>query len=179
MNLSTIKGALYGWAAATVAGGTVVYWNEPDAPRPPAPSVRLRLIGLPSLVGQDELRDVTGDANAFRILGPRSLTLSVTAYGDTAAQAASDLASSLSGPDAMATLHGGGLSSLSVSPLRDVSELMETKWEQRVNFDVELLATEDLTVTPGVIEHVEASGQIKSETGATAETVALTVDKSP
>ncbi len=160
MNFTTIKAALYSWAATVVGGGVTVYWGEPNGPRPANPSVRLKLIAGPTMVGLDELRDVAGDDDAFKVVGTRVLTLSVTAYGDAALQLVSDLQTSISNPEATAGLSAANLAASDTSAPRDLTALLETKYEQRYQFDVTVLATEELTTEPGVIETVVGTSSI-------------------
>jgi len=165
VNLAAAKQAIWNWAsvAATASqSGTTTYWDNPDAPRPPVPAVRLKLIGGPQMQGLDAVQPSTTSADAFNIVGPRTLTLSVTCYGDAAEQLASDLQTSLSDPNTAVTLDGANLASLTTSAIRDVSTVLDTKTEQRYQFDVEISATEVLAVAPGSIQDVTGSGTVNA-----------------
>lgn len=172
MNFAAIQTAIYAWASARATAtqaGTTVYWDNPNAPRPPNPSVRLKLIGGPFQVGLDELRD-GGNSTDFLIVGPRTITLSVNAYGDQARQLISDLLTSLSDPLTQATLDTGGVSSLKASAVRDLSQLLDTKFEQRFQIDIDLLAMESTVVQPGDVQHMTGTGTL---TGSQGETITI------
>lgn len=175
MNIAGLTAALVSWAAAAASTATVFY-GEPNGPRPPSPSVRLKIIAGPTLIGLDEVTSVPDNPNDFNLQGPRELTLSVMATGATAHQLASDLITSLSDPNVQDSLWASNLTSLSTSPIRDVSALVETKWEERFQFDVELMATEQTTIQPGVIESVAGSG---TATGTASGTPITSPFKSP
>lgn len=167
MNLAAAKQAIWNWAsvaATTSQAGTTTYWDNPDAPRPPMPAVRLKLIGGPQMQGLDEVQPSTASADAFNIVGPRTLTLSVTCYGDQAEQLASDLQTSLSDPNTAVTLDGANLASLTTSEIRDVSTVLDTRTEQRYQFDVEISATEVLAVAPGAIQEAKGTGAVSGGT---------------
>ncbi len=170
MNIETIQAAVFSWANAALnadpaAPTTTVYWDEPEAPKPAAPALRLNLIAGPTMFGLDELRSVAGDADAFEIVGPRSFMLSVTAFGSTAFQLIADLQTSISDPTQMQVLEAANVAVLSTSSPRDVTVPLETKFETRAQIDVTLLATEDKVVTPGVIGKVAIDSTVGSETG--------------
>jgi hypothetical protein len=176
VNLGTITDALVAWATAGAPSATV-YYGEPNGPRPSPPAVRLKLIGGPTTNGLDAIVDVTGDPNDFNIIGERELTLSVTCIGPTALQMASDLQTSLSDPAPQQALSDAGLTSLHSSDLRDVSAMVDTKWEQRCQFDVELMSTEIKVTTPGVIESISGTGTVTGSTSGTIN-IPLAVSKS-
>jgi hypothetical protein len=172
VNVQALQTALVGWASGVMGGGVTVYYGEPNGPRPLPPAVRLKLVGGPDLLGQDMVRSVIGDPNNFNIEGPREFMLSVTAIGDTALQMASDLQTSFYDPATQIVLDTGNLSMLSTSGLRDVSELIDTKWEQRRQFDVTMLTQELVAIQPGVIESTEAAGS-----GALSSTPSISATK--
>lgn len=169
MNFADIKSAIYDCLDAYLNGVSpvaTIYWGEPNAPRPANPSVRLKLIGGPGMLGQDELRDVDGDPDAFLVTGPRELTLSVTTYGDTALQMISDLQTMLGMYEHVeTTLSVANVSVLETTAPRDLSTALDTEQEQRAQFDVMLLATEEVSSEPGVIEDVEAESSIGGNQG--------------
>lgn len=169
MLIADYKSAIYVWANAVLNGdgqGVTVFWGEPNGPRAPNPSVRLKLITGPAMIGMDELRQDDEDPPNFSIVGPRTMTLSITAYGDLAAQMISDLQTSVSDPSKVATMDAAGVGVLSFGPPRDLTELLETKFEQRHQVDANLIVMEEVTSKPGTIESVEVGGSIEKPDGA-------------
>lgn len=165
MNFSDINRAIFAWVKSAVSGipGTVVFWEDPSAPRPNAPSVKLSYLTGPTMIGLDELRPTSADPNAFEILGSRQMILSVNAYGNgtDALQILSDLQTSISDPSAMAGLAAVKVSVLRTSPPRDINVATNTRVESRTQIDITLLATE-LKALPGVvpIESAELNANI-------------------
>lgn len=157
MNLVALQSAVVAWART--ASGLAAVWAEPNAPRPAEAYCRLNLIGPRKVGGDDQVVSIPNTVD-FEISGLRAFTLSVNIYAKDAAQRASDMITSLSKPSVLATLSTANLSVTSVGDPRDLSQLLETKVEKRVQFDVELLTTETAVDQPGVIEDVEASGSV-------------------
>lgn len=171
MNFAAIEAAVYQWVDASVPDGVTVIWDLPDAPRPQGSSIRLSFISGPTMIGHDEIRDVPESETAFRIVGPRSLVLSVTAYGTDCFQIISDLQNSLSDPDKRAILSTQNITVLNQTSIRDVTVALETKYERRAQLDFSMLVSEDITINPGVVEHVEVTASVEDITGT------ISVDK--
>lgn len=166
MNIAAIKTALYAWAVLALNdAGVTVYWDEPDGPRPPNPAVRFKFVSGPTMVGLDEMRPTDADPAAFAIVGPRTFILSASAYGDTSADLISTLQTSASDPAKVQALGVAGVGILSFGPPRDLSELLETKWERRHQVDVNLLVTEYVATAAGIIENLEATSTINPPDG--------------
>jgi hypothetical protein len=158
MDITAIKASIYSWAHAALPGITV-YWDIPGAPRPPSPSIKLTLLG-PGKLGEDEIRNVAGNDVNFEIYGPRTLTVSINAYGPESQQLMSNLQSSLSNPDMLSFLSAGKLSVTSEGTIKDLSALVDTHIERRMQMDIGLLTTESIVVLPGLIEEVHIASSI-------------------
>lgn len=159
MNFGNIKAAIYQWVAAVHGAPVTVVWDEPEAPRPHDPSVRLSFISPPSRIGIDELRP--GDLeDQFRIVGPREMLLAVTAYGDDSDALIMALETSVSDPSKMAILYAEGVTILENTKARDVTVAVETKFEKRTQMDFTLLTMEDLPIEVGEITEVEITSDI-------------------
>lgn len=162
MDYAAIKAAIYAWVSSAV-GAVPVVWDEPEAPRPPLPSIRLSFTVAPSRIGVDELRPDESSADAFRIVGPRPFELGVTAYGNNAFQLISQIETSVSNPYAMALLQAANVSVLSNSPNRDVSANLKTKSETRAQMDFSMLTMENTLIQPGSIEATEVGADLYSD----------------
>jgi hypothetical protein len=167
MDMTAVKKAIYDWVVLALSTPTPppIYWGDQNAPRPDNPSVRLKFIAGPNMVGLDEIRDVEGDPDLFAIVGPRTFLLSVTGQGDTAINLVSQLQTSVSDPSKVAKLGEDGVSILSIGTSRDVTQLMETKYETRHQVDVNLLVTEYVETELGVIEDLELGSTLETPAG--------------
>lgn len=162
MNFAAIEDAIFNWVTTVLDPAVTVIWDEPDKPRPESPSARLSFLQGPTTLGLDEIRDNPADPQGYRILGQRTMVLSVMAYGDLSFQIISDLQTSMADPNLMDVLHAVNVSILSSSSMRDVTTPLETKYEKRAQMDFNLLASEDKAITPGTVSGIS----LESQTGA-------------
>lgn len=162
MQFEAIHQAIFDWVKSAVSEtpGVTIYWDEPDAPRPPMPAVRISFLTGPTMVGQDSLSPVANNPNQFKITGRRTMLLSVNAYGDEAMQLLSDLQTSISNPLDMEILSAVRVSVLNTSAPRDINTALETKIESRGQMDITLLATEEKIVGLSYIESTEVLGHV-------------------
>jgi hypothetical protein len=158
VNITAIKTAIYQWARAALPGITI-YWDSPGAPRPPSPSIKLTLLG-PGKLGEDEIQNVEGSLTDFRITGPRTLTVSINSYGSESQQLMTNLQSSLSNPDMLSILSAALLSVTDEGTIKDLSALVDTHIERRMQMDVNLLTVESIIIQPGYIDEVHISSSI-------------------
>jgi len=156
MNISTIKTALFNWANSNSSGMTVV-WSDQAAPRPTRPYVLLKLSGAYHVAGNDELRPNQTTA-IYDVVGHRRMILKVQVGGDSIQQKAHDLNFSLGKPSVLSTLRASGISISSPGDMINLTEYLETKFEERFAFDVELLAVATSTDNNGYFDKTEISG---------------------
>lgn len=168
MDVEALKKGVFTWVTAVVAASqpdkpTAIVWNNPNAPRPPLPYFRLNLIG-PTRIGHDEIRDVgLHSGNDFQLTGPRTFNLRVDSYGHDTQQEITDVQTSMSDPNNQATLRSVGLAFSTETGIIDLTELVNSVFERRYQFEVTLLAHEDVTVRPGVIGNTEINSIVTGD----------------
>ncbi len=154
--IATIKTALFTWANSN-SGGSPVVWADQAAPRPPRPYIVLRLSGGFRVSGADEIRATT-TPGVPEIVGHRRFICAIQVHGTGIQQKAEDLNFSLGKPSVLASLAIAGVSIISEGDIVNLSEYLETKFEERYAFDVEFLALAASTDNTGYILETEISG---------------------
>lgn len=172
IDLSAVKTALYTWAN-TASGITVVFADQ-SAPRPAKPYISLKVTGLNS-IGHDYegLPDATGDAS-FR--GNREFQVYAQTIGSNAIQYAEALHSSLEMRASRDQLATAGIVFVENLGINDITELLETEWEERAQIDFRFRIASVDTENVGLIEHVEVTQTINDVDGSTIETSTYTVN---
>lgn len=156
MNIATIKAAIYSWAFAN-GGGLSVVWSDQASPRPTRPYIDLRLNGPFRVAGQDEMR-LSNTNGVPDIVGHRRLILAVQVRGDSVMQKAEDLNFSLGRPSVQALFRLSNISITNEGNLTNLSQYIETKFEEIFAFDVELLAVASGSDNTGYINKTEITG---------------------
>lgn len=164
---STKETAIRTWIVAAL-NGTIpadkIIWEDENAPRPAPPYVALRVTAGPvRLGGDDAITHLTGDN--FQLKGHRQITLSIKTIGLHDMAALSLVQNSVHKP----TVHEGvlrpaGLAIARVEPPVDLSLLVESGQEPRMNMDVLLMFATTTTDAVGYISKVEFEGKVASET---------------
>jgi hypothetical protein len=159
----SIEEALYEWASQSLARlapailATVIFQNE-NGPRPDKPYVAIKIQG-PTKVGSiDDERVVEGE---FTQSGIRSVPITVAAYGEQAFDLITFLQTALEFNVDLLLAHGFGVGP--INPAVDLTQLLDTQFEKRVQFDFELFVPNNVSIGGGgmeAIESVESPGQL-------------------
>lgn len=154
MDVAAIKKTLYDWAVR-VTGGTAIH-EYGDGPKPGKPYVVMNLIGPQKPGFTDSVRGVdTGDLD-FEQSGDRSLNVSVNVYDDTDAITwAAALQSSLDNPVEIETFSKAGIGLGDAGDVNDLTEILETKFERRAQFDFTIFVVEVIPFQNDIVETVE------------------------
>lgn len=167
---TTAENALQAWASAR--SGAPAIWANQNGTRPPLPYVTLQITAGPGRIGQDEIAltvDATAPAGQDLVMthrGPRTITLSVNVYADPVTTGASAparagaLADTLSLESVRDALRAAGLMVSTVGPVRDLTQLVDTAYESRAQFDVQLYARSEVSERTTFIETVDFTSEI-------------------
>lgn len=171
-------------ALATVvsqATGLTTIMEMSDAERPPLPYVWIDFITAQIAHGSDEITYKEG--NTYEIKGQRSFTASFNiVYGfreDAKCQEMSCLLhASLRDPVRLEYLRGQGLAVWEIGNLTDISQALETGFENRYNFDVTFGVVSTLESDLGYISSTEITGKVNDVTGSISHELNLDIDTS-
>jgi hypothetical protein len=164
MTRAQLKAAVYAWVYG--ATSTTVIFAEQDSPRPDPPYLTVK-VGTVASVGQEETREMV-DPGAPALatqhyFGDREVTVSVQAFGDGAMDLARKAARALATETTMAQLAAANLCHRGTIPaVNELTELLDTGFEERAQFDAALAFGEDYTDIVGLIEVVEGEGTFEN-----------------
>jgi hypothetical protein len=153
-----LQDALYAWVTA-VLGAVPVAWAGQGETKQIKPFVILTLVGPTKVPALDHLQDHNESLG-----GNRTYRVTVAAYTDPisstgtaldAAQYIATLMTSLDSDVISDALYAAGIGVGEIYPSNDVSELLETKYERRVQFDFEINVASNYPVTTPVIDTVQ------------------------
>lgn len=162
--------ALQAWASSR--SGLTAIWANQSGNRPALPYVTLQITAGPGPIGHDAVElSVDEDAEPGEDLvvthsGPRTLTLSVNVYatqvttGANALARAGALADTLSLESVRDELRKAGLTVSTVSAVRDLTQLVETAFESRAQFDIQLYARSEVSERTTFIETIDLTAEI-------------------
>lgn len=127
-----------------------VIWMEQGAPRPKLPYVGLKIIVGPHSYGDDDMRQ--SSPGIYSIEGQRSFTASINIFGDKAEEIAGLITNSMSKPTALEALAASSIAVLNSTDPQNVSVPLETKFENRMQFDIVFGCVMAATDNVGFIE---------------------------
>ena len=157
---SALEDSLYAWADAVLS--VPVIFAEQGGPRPSVPYITIK-VRAPTMTGP--LEEAPPDSNRdqeTRIYYevPVSIQLFGSGAMDRATKLQFSLGKSADGPGY--TLSQAGLSHLRTDGMDDITELVDTEWEERVSLDLIFMHQATETDAVDTIEHVNnADGTIK------------------
>lgn len=127
-----------------------VVWTEQGAPRPKLPYIGLKVIAGPRSYGEDDMRQ--SSPGVYSIEGQRALTVSVQVFGSNAEEISAAIVAAMSKPTALESLAASFVSILSNTAPQNLSAALETKFENRVQFDIVFGCVMAVTDNVGFIE---------------------------
>lgn len=127
-----------------------VIWLEQGVPRPKLPYVGLKVISGPRAYGEDDMRQ--SSPGVYSIEGQRAFTVSVNIFAANAEEISGVLTSAMSKPSALEALAASFVALLDNTPPQNVSVALETKFENRIQFDITFGCVMATTDNVGFIE---------------------------
>lgn len=140
-----------------------VIWANESGVRPKLPYVSLNFINPGMRMGSKDNIEYAGD-DAFQVVGQRSATLSVNAFGDEAIQQLMNFRDALETAEAMDYTREQQISIVPDGKPKDLSELVDTKIEKRAQLDLSVGYTVSIEENYGPIDSVEVNNVINEET---------------
>lgn len=158
------------WRWAVDQAVCEVHWDLQNAPRPgqleqpsrrPDGFVILSILTPLIPLGIDELRqgEHGGSQGEFNVCGPRSMVVSVQAYGPAAFDIASKLSNSLSLRTVLSNFRRVGLAVWDSGEVQNTSGKMETGYERRATLDITFGYSSNVEDRPGFIERVQIQNE--------------------
>lgn len=133
-----------------------IIWADQDGHQPDSPYITLKLISGPQYIGEKDKLTYDYSNNKYEASGTRTLTLSVNMYGQSAITVLSKLDASLSLPEVREYFRGNEMSPYDNTGVNNLSESLETVFEERANLDVMFYVVSKIKSTVKTIDTVEA-----------------------
>ncbi len=175
LDLAAFRQTVFDWASGE--SGLTTIFERPNQPRPSTPYVSLNIVGGP--VKQGGQQEVRFDDPTFSVNALLALTVSVKAYGNQTNDPISILTNlqlSLGKLEVLESLRSGGIAVWNEGPISDISEVLETGFEERANMDVLFAASHSTVTDGGLIEKVDLSGEVEADTGNTIDVPEETIE---
>lgn len=158
INVGNIQKALYDWA---VRNSTYqVVWLYESGPKPEKPFVSLNLVG-PYKMGTNDNLGVPEGETELKIRGQRKFSVSVNVYGnESTLQSASDFQTSLDLPEEIEILNVANIGVGDIRNVIDLTQLLDTKYEHRAQFDFDIFTGSSLLAPVETIEQAPIENKI-------------------
>jgi len=166
--LANVQKSIYTFVKNRVSGviePSSIIWRNQSEPMPPRPCVTMKITEGPKRTGYQDNMVYSGTGTLFNVGGQRTMTVSFQVFGNTrihrpmAYQLALDLNSALSLQTVLDSLRVGGISVLTQGDPINITELEETEYEERAQFDVLFGLAQNVLDDPSAIETVGPIGQ--------------------
>jgi hypothetical protein len=146
----------------TVTPSIPFIWMNPNAPRPLLPYIAGKISPFVP-IGEDYVS--RSDSNGIiTITGNREFTLSLQAYGPGAFELLQNIQKALRRKTSRDPLYSIALVFVDdVGGIIDITQLLESRLENRFAIDLRFRTTDIITDVPEFIEHVEIAGQFMEE----------------
>lgn len=156
LDFSVLKTNLYNWATANVPNGMPIIYYYPNAPRPTVDYVTL-LISNFSQIAFDYQTPPTDNAGDVNLVGDREFTLTIESYGNQPMQVLENLRTSLQKQTVLDSLRANGIVYVQWFPIVDITDLINSRFEQRSTMDLLFRIAQQYTDTIGTIAQVQAN----------------------
>jgi len=147
-DLNVIENVIYGWEQIVLPSVPAI-WMHPNAPRPLVPYVALHMKTINSKGVDVFLLDTN------EVVGNRDFVLMIQAFGLGSMGFLESLKTSLEKPSIQLYLSQNDLVFVDRLSINDISEVVDSRWEERSQMDLLMRFAQVDSDDPGTIEHVD------------------------
>lgn len=166
IDFNQVRISLYEWAVANIPAGMPVIYLFNNSPRPTVDYVSLYISSVVQ-IGWDYNQNPLTNSGSSQMVGDREFTLQIQAYGGDPLSVLNNLRTSLQKQTVLDSLRANGIVLANWFPVNDITELVDTRFEQRGSLDI-LFRIADVSVDSlGVISTVSLQEIYKNAAGAT------------
>ncbi|PWU04928.1 MAG: hypothetical protein C5B43_04010 [Verrucomicrobia bacterium] len=152
IDFMSVRKSLYDWTVANIPNGMPVVYLYPNAPRPTVDYVSL-LISSVTQIGWDYIQDPLTNAGISEQVGDREFTLQIQAYGGDPITVLQNLRTSLQKQTVLDTLRANGIAFACWHPINDITDIIDSRYEQRATMDVLFRIADVYSDISGVISN--------------------------
>ena len=178
IDFNVVRTNLYNWAIANLPAGMPVIWLYPNAPRPAVDYVSL-YISTVTQVGWDWTQDPLDNTGVSSMVGDREFIVQAQAYGGDPVTVLQNLRTSLQKQTVLDSLRVNGIVFFNWNPINDVTELVDSRFEQRASMDINFRIADVYTDNLGVISTVVLQEIIMNPSGTTIYNETITIPPPP
>lgn len=160
ISIATIENALYGWAHAVLPSVPIIWYHQ-NAPRPTVPYIALHLETINSVGVDAQL--FPGTDGKVEVVGNRDFILLVQGIGNASMDFLETLKSSLEKPTVQFALRQAGIVFVDRMAVACISELVDSRWEERNILDLKFRFAQTDKDDPGYFTKVEGDYIFKDE----------------
>jgi len=154
INFATVRTSLYDWAIANIPSGMPAIYLFNNSPRPTVDYITLYISSV-TQIGWDYVQGPTDISGISDQVGDREFTLQIQAYGGDPLTVLNNLRTSLQKQTVLDSLRANGIVFADWFPINDVTELIDSRFEQRASLDILFRMADTYDDLSGVIETVE------------------------
>ena len=178
IDFTVLRTSIYDWAVANIPNGMPAIYYYANAPRnsPVVPIDYITLyISQVTQIGWDWNQDPTDNTGIANYVGDREFVLQVQGYGGDPLTVLNNLRTSLQKQTVLDSLRANGIVFVSWFPINDITDLVDSRFEQRATMDVLFRMADKYTDNLGVINTVNILEQFYSpdQTLVYSETITI------
>lgn len=150
----TVRTNLYNWVIANVPSGMPAIWLYANAPRPTVDYISL-YISTVTQIGWDYVQGPLDNTGISEQVGDREFTLQIQGYGGDPLTVLQNLRTSLQKQTVLDSLRVNGIVFANWFQINDVTELIDSRFEQRGSLEILFRIADIYSDDLGVIDTVE------------------------
>jgi len=164
IDFNIVRTNLYNWAIQNLPSGMPVIYLYPNAPRPSVDYVSLYISNI-TQVGWDWTQDPLDDTGISKMVGDREFIVQAQAYGGDPVTVLQNLRTSLQKQSVLDSLRVNGIVFFNWGPISDITELIDSRFEQRATMDIYFRIADLYNDNLGVINTVVLEEVYKNASG--------------
>jgi hypothetical protein len=153
IDFNSVRTSLYNWVVANVSSGMPVIYLYNNSPRPTVDYITLYISSV-TQIGWDFVQSPLDDVGSSQQVGDREFTLQINAYGGDPITVLQNLRTSLQIQSVLDTLRANGIVFANWFPINDITELVDSRYEQRGSMDILFRMADIYSDNVGVIDTV-------------------------
>lgn len=153
IDFSLVRTYLYDWIISVIPNGMPAIYLYNNSPRPQVDYLTLYITSV-TQIGWDYVQGPLDNTGISQQVGDREFTLQIQAYGGDPLTVLENIRTSLQKQSVLDTLRQNGIVLANWYPINDVTELVDSRFEQRGSLDILFRIADIYTDDPGVISTV-------------------------
>jgi len=164
IDFMVVRTNLYVWASSNIPVGMPAIYYYPNAPRPTVDYITLYLSSIDQ-IGWDYVQGPLAIDGIAEQVGDREFILTVQGYGGDPMTVLQNLRTSLQKQSVLDSLRVNGIVFVSWFPINDITDLVDSRFEQRATMDIRFRIADVYSDNSGVISTVELQEVLQNASG--------------